>query len=212
MMLVFGVIYAVLIEIFLVPLLTAFGATAEIMPYAKEYTRITAIGMPFLIVNNGMSNLARADGSPKFSMTCMLIGAISNTILDPVFIFFFKLGVAGAAWATIIGQIVSCLVAVSYLKRFRNVELKAHYFRLHRKLCLKIASLGMSNSLNQVALTFVQIVLNNSLTYYGALCWQSSSGSLRAPSQSSGSTTVQNSMIVSAAFINWQSSVIWSYL
>lgn len=168
-MLVFGVIYAVLIEIFLVPLLTAFGATAEIMPYAKEYTRITAIGMPFLIVNNGMSNLARADGSPKFSMTCMLIGAIINTILDPVFIFIFKLGVAGAAWATIIGQIVSCLVAVSYLKRFRNVELKAHYFRLHRKLCLKIASLGMSNSLNQVALTFVQIVLNNSLTYYGAL-------------------------------------------
>lgn len=82
MMLVFGVIYAVLIEIFLVPLLTAFGATAEIMPYAKEYTRITAIGMPFLIVNNGMSNLARADGSPKFSMTCMLIGAIINTILD----------------------------------------------------------------------------------------------------------------------------------
>ena len=221
MMLVFGVIYAVLIEIFLVPLLTAFGATAEIMPYAKEYTRITAIGMPFLIVNNGMSNLARADGSPKFSMTCMLIGAIINTILDPVFIFIFKLGVAGAAWATIIGQIVSCLVAVSYLKRFRNVELKAHYFRLHRKLCLKIASLGMSNSLNQVALTFVQIVLNNSLTYYGALspygkemrsCWQSSSGSLRAPSQSSGSTTVQNSMIVSAAFINWQFSVIWSYL
>lgn len=99
MMLVFGVIYAVLIEIFLVPLLTAFGATAEIMPYAKEYTRITAIGMPFLIVNNGMSNLARADGSPKFSMTCMLIGAIINTILDPVFIFIFKLGVAGAAWA-----------------------------------------------------------------------------------------------------------------
>ena len=136
---------------------------------AKEYTRIAAIGMPFLIVNNGMSNLARADGSPKFSMTCMLIGAIINTILDPVFIFIFKLGVAGAAWATIIGQIVSCLVAVSYLKRFRNVELKAHYFRLHRKLCLKIASLGMSNSLNQVALTFVQIVLNNSLTYYGAL-------------------------------------------
>ncbi len=233
MMLVFGVIYAVLIEIFLVPLLTAFGATAEIMPYAKEYTRITAIGMPFLIVNNGMSNLARADGSPKFSMTCMLIGAIINTILDPVFIFIFKLGVAGAAWATIIGQIVSCLVAVSYLKRFRNVELKAHYFRLHRKLCLKIASLGMSNSLNQVALTFVQIVLNNSLTYYGALSPYGKEiplaacgivmktnaillaviiGFSQGSSQSSGSTTVQNSMIVSAAFINWQFSVIWSYL
>lgn len=169
MMVLLGVLYAILVQIFLSPMLKAFGATGEVMPYAVQYTRITAIGMPFLILNNGLSTLARADGSPKYSMTCMLIGAVINTILDPLFIFVFHMGVAGAALATIVGQILSCAVAVRYIWKFRNIELKREYFRLHGRLCRTIASLGMSNSLNQVAITFVQIVLNNSLTYYGAL-------------------------------------------
>lgn len=168
MMIVFGVIYAILIEIFLHPLLTAFGATADVMPYAESYTRIIAIGMPFLIITNGMSNLARADGSPKYSMTCMLIGAIINTILDPIFIFVLKLGVAGAAWATIIGQFCSFLVAVQYIRKFRNITLKGKDIRMIPGECVRTAVLGMSNSLNQLAITFVQIVLNNSLTHYGA--------------------------------------------
>ena len=87
MMFLFGILYFILIEIFLNPLLILFGSTPDILPYAQSYTRITAIGMPLLIVTNGMSNLARADGSPKFSMTCMLVGALVNTILDPIFIF-----------------------------------------------------------------------------------------------------------------------------
>ena len=90
MMFVFGIIYAILIELFLGILLKAFGATTDVMPYAVSYTRITAVGMPLLVVINGMSNLARADGSPKYSMTCMLVGAIVNTILDPIFIFVLK--------------------------------------------------------------------------------------------------------------------------
>lgn len=168
MMVVFGLVYAVLIELFLTPLLTAFGATSDIMPYAESYTRITALGMPFLIITNGMSNLARADGSPKYSMACMLIGAVINTVLDPLFIFVFHLGVAGAAWATVIGQFFSFLAAVWYIGKFHNVQLERKDFRLIPRECLITASLGMSNSLNQVAITFVQIVLNNSLTYYGA--------------------------------------------
>lgn len=169
MMILFGVLYVIIIETFLRPLLTVFGATADVMPYAESYTRITAAGMPLLIVTNGMSNLARADGSPKYSMTCMLVGAIINTILDPIFIFVFHMGVAGAAWATVIGQFFSFLMAASYIKKFKHIDLKKHHFRLKLKECLKIASLGMSNSLNQLAITFVQIVLNNSLTHYGAL-------------------------------------------
>ena len=105
MMVVFGVIYAVLVELFLTPLLTAFGATAAVMPYAATYSRIIALGMPFQIITTGMSKLILADGSPKYSMTCTLIGAVINTILDPLFIFTFDMGVAGAAWATIIGQV-----------------------------------------------------------------------------------------------------------
>lgn len=168
MMFLLGIIYFILIEIFLNPLLTLFGSTADIMPYAQSYTRITAIGMPLLIVTNGMSNLARADGSPKFSMTCMLIGAIINTILDPIFIFVLDMGVSGAALATIIGQFASFLMAINYIRKFKHIHLERKHFKLHGLECLKIASLGMSNSLNQLAITIVQIVLNNSLIYYGA--------------------------------------------
>ena len=168
MMVLFGIVYAVIIEIFLYPMLNAFGATAENLPYAVTYSRIIAIGMPFQIVTTSMSNLIRADGSPKYSMTCMLIGAILNTILDPIFIFIFDLGVAGAAWATIIGQFFSFIAAALYIRKFKSIRLKREHIRLHVKDCLNTASLGMSNSLNQVAITLVQIVMNNSLTYYGA--------------------------------------------
>ena len=169
MMITFGIVYTVLIEIFLTPLLTAFGSTPDVMPYAESYTRITAIGMPLLIVTNGMSSLARSDGSPRYSMTCMLIGAVINTILDPIFIFVFEMGVAGAAIATVIGQFFSFLMAIRYLKKFKNIQLKREHFHLNLSDSLAIASLGMSSSLNQVAITLVQIVMNNSLTYYGGL-------------------------------------------
>ena len=87
-----------------IALLIGVGSAASVMPYALTYTRITAVGMPLLILTNAISNLIRADGSPRFSMVCMLLGAIINTILDPVFIFLCHWGVAGAAWATVIGQ------------------------------------------------------------------------------------------------------------
>ena len=169
MMLLSGIIYAVLIEIFLYPMLNAFGATAENLSYAVSYSRIIALGMPFQVITTGMSNLIRADGSPKYSMTCMLIGAVINVILDPVFIFIFHLGVAGAAWATIIGQFFSFLSAILYIRKFKSVRLEQKHFRLTLKDCAATASLGMSNSLNQVAITLVQVVMNNSLTYYGAM-------------------------------------------
>lgn len=169
MMLLSGIIYAVLIEIVLYPMLNAFGATAENLSYAVSYSRIIALGMPFQVITTGMSNLIRADGSPKYSMTCMLIGAVINVILDPVFIFIFHLGVAGAAWATIIGQFFSFLSAILYIRKFKSVRLEQKHFRLTLKDCAATASLGMSNSLNQVAITLVQVVMNNSLTYYGAM-------------------------------------------
>lgn len=169
MMFTFGILYAIIIELLLEPMLNAFGATPDVLPYAISYTRITAVGMPLLIVTNAMSNLARADGSPKYSMTSMVIGAVVNTILDPIFIFVFKMGVSGAAIATVIGQVCSFLYAIRYLKQFKCVTLKKEYFRLGISESLSTASLGISNSMNQVAITFVQIVLNNSLTHYGEL-------------------------------------------
>ena len=82
---------------FLTPMLKFFGATPDVLPYAEEYTRITAIGFPFLIANTGISKLILADGSPRYSMTSMLVGAIVNTILDPLFIFGMNMGMRGAA-------------------------------------------------------------------------------------------------------------------
>ena len=167
---VFGILYCIIGMIFLKPLLNLFGATTENFPYAHAYASITIIGTPFLILNHVISNLARADGSPRYSMLCMVVGAILNTILDPIFMFAFSMGIKGAALATIISQIVSCFVSILYLFRFRRIKLKLEDFKdFDIKHSLKIMSLGLSNATNQLALLILQIVINNSLTYYGAL-------------------------------------------
>lgn len=106
-MALFGIFLFLVTTIFLTPMLKFFGATNDVLPYAKAYTRITAFGFPFLIANTGMSKLILADGSPRYSMISMLAGAIVNTILDPLFIFVFNMGMTGAALATITGQIIS---------------------------------------------------------------------------------------------------------
>lgn len=164
-----GALYLLVGELFLTPMLRVFGATEEILPYAQQYAGITLLGMPLLILTNAISNLIRADGSPKYSMVCMVAGAIVNCILDPVFIFLFHWGVAGAAWATVLGQILSFLLALRYLWKFKTIRLEKSSFRLHGKDCLRTFYMGTSSCINQVAITIVQIVLNNSLTYYGAL-------------------------------------------
>ena len=164
-----GAVYLLIGEAFLTPLLQVFGATEEVLPYAQQYAGITLLGMPFLILTNGISNLIRADGSPRYSMTCMVAGAIANTILDHIFIFAFHWGVFGAALATILGQILSFFLAVRYLWCFRTIALTRESFRLDLRDDLRTMYMGISSCVNQVAITFVQIVLNNSLTYYGAL-------------------------------------------
>ena len=169
LMILCGIIYLVIIQIFAVPMLNIFGSTPDVLPYAVSYTRITAFGMPLLIITNGLSNLARADGSPKYSMTTMLLGAIINTILDPIFIFVFDMGISGAALATVIGQVASCIMALLYIPKFKHIHLQKKYFRLKGIICKQIVTLGMSNSFNQLAITLVQIVFNNTLTYYGAM-------------------------------------------
>ena len=112
MLVIWGVVIGAVVLIFLNPLLHLFGVTKEILSYAQDYTGITAIGIPFLILTTGGNHLIRADRSPTYSMTCMLTGAILNTILDPLFIFVCHWGIKGAAAATVIGQVVSGLMAI----------------------------------------------------------------------------------------------------
>ena len=169
LMVLAGILYLVLGEVLLTPMLHIFGATTEVMPYAQSYASIILIGMPFLILTNGISNLIRADGSPKYYMICMVAGAVVNTILDPIFIFVFQWGMFGAALATILGQILSFLLAIRYLWAFRTITLEKECFRPDWRDGLHTLSMGISSSVNQIAITIVQVVLNNSLTYYGAM-------------------------------------------
>lgn len=164
-----SLLYLAFVQIFLVPLLTLFGTTKDVMPYAVTYTRITSIGFPFLMGMTAMSALTRADGSPFYSMMSLIIGVILNTVLDPIFIFVFNLGVAGAAWATVIGQFCSFVFSLLYLRRFRRITLKKEYFFLSLRQARITMMMGMSHGLTQLAFTLVQIVLNNSLVHYGAL-------------------------------------------
>lgn len=156
-------------EIFLTPMLKLFGATSNILPYAKEYTRITAIGFPFLILSVSGGHMIRADGKPTVSMICNLTGAVINTGLDALFVIGFGWGMKGAAAATVIGQFISCSIAVYHLAHFRTVKLTKKDWLPDMKIVLRVANLGMSQGFNQIAMMAVQIVLNNSLKHYGAL-------------------------------------------
>lgn len=164
---ILGMLLLVVVLLFKEQMLTAFGATKTVMPYALDYVGITAVGMPFLIFMNGFSALIRADGSPKYSMMVMVVGAVINTILDPIMIFNLDMGVRGAALATTISQVISAVLAFIYIFRFKQVKLSRKSFVFNISECLTQISLGLSNSLNQVAICLVQIVMNNSLTYYG---------------------------------------------
>lgn len=168
MLVISGTVIGVVILLFLEPLLHVFGATKDVLPYALDYTGITALGLPFFVLTTGGNHIIRADRSPTYSMVCMLTGAILNTILDPVFIFVFHWGIKGAAAATIIGQIVSGVLVILYFAKFRNMELKASSFRPKGEYLKAIAALGMASCFNQIAMAVVQIAMNNTLRHYGA--------------------------------------------
>ena len=164
-----GVVLCVIIEIFLEPMLIFFGSPANVLGYAKNYTRVTAIGFPFLIFSTGGGHLIRADGSPKYSMLCNLSGAIINIILDPIFIFGLNMGMVGAGLATIIGQIFGASLALRYLFKYKTGKIERKHLIPNWNFVSKIISLGAAPFFNQLAMMIVQIVMNKSLTYYGAL-------------------------------------------
>ena len=168
MLVICGVVIGAVVLIFLNPLLHLFGVTKEILSYAQDYTGFTAIGIPFLILTTGGNHLIRADRSPTYSMTCMLTGAILNTILDPLFIFVCHWGIKGAAAATVIGQVVSGLMVIYYFSKKRKMELKRSMFLPKAGYLKMIVSLGMASCINQIAMAIVQITMNNTLRYYGA--------------------------------------------
>lgn len=164
-----GVVLTIVTLIFLRPMMVLFGAKGETLELSMAYTGITAIGIPFYIIGTGSSMFVRADGSPKYAMASTMTGAVLNIILDPILIFLFDMGIRGAALATIAGQIVSAVISVLYYRRFKSFPLKKEFFRPDLRLVGQICLLGLPSGLMQVAVMCVQIVMNNTLGYYGEL-------------------------------------------
>jgi len=165
---ILGIIFSVVIFMFMNPILRLFGATENILPYARDYLFIIAFGFayfPFLVSTN---NLIRAEGDAKNSMIILLLATISNIILDPIFIFVFKLGIKGAAYATIIAQFIGFTYAIQYyLRRKSSVAIKIHYFKLRFSVIKEMMSLGFASFIRQVSASFLIILVNNSLRTYG---------------------------------------------
>lgn len=169
LMLSFGILTAVIARLFLRTILTAFGGRGQTLEYAVEYTRILAFGFPCAILGTGASQLIRADGSPKYAMASTLSGAILNCILDPILIFGLDMGMSGAALATVSGQLISAVLILSYFTRFKTFRLRWKNFILRCESVVRILQLGTAAGANQLAVTLVQIVMNNTLGYYGEL-------------------------------------------
>ena len=163
-----GLVLSIITLLFLKPLLLFFGSPKAVLPYAMEYTKITAFGFPFLLLSTGGGHLIRADGRPRITMLCNLVGAVLNTILDALFVFGLNLGMSGAALATIIGQIVSGALAIWYLMHGKTVTIRRENLRVKWENVTRIASLGMAPCSNQVAMMVVQIIMNQSLKHYGS--------------------------------------------
>lgn len=164
---IFSIILTIIVKVFVKKIMYMFGSTEEVLSYAIKYSSITSTGFLPFIFSSMMSHIIRADGSPRYSMMSVLSGAIANTILDPIFIFYFKMGIAGAALATIIGQFISFALTFKYIFKMKNITLNKESFLLKINNVIKIFTLGLSGGFNQLAMMAVQITMNNVLSYYG---------------------------------------------
>ena len=163
-----SVIFCIVTLLFLPQFLKIFGCTENLKSYAMTYGTIIAIGFPFSMIGTTLNSIIRADGSPKYSMFSMISGAVLNTILDPIFIFVLHKGVEGAAIATVISQIVTFILNVIYIKRFKTIKISKDCFKLQFNICKKVAMLGVSSFITQMSFVCVMAVENNLLGKYGA--------------------------------------------
>lgn len=165
---IFSIILSVIAYFFLPKLVYMFGCTENVYQYAVDYGKIIILGAPFMIIYSALSQLIRADGSPKYSMALLVVGAILNIILDPIFIFTFNMGVKGGAIATVIGQIVSFVMAILYLKKVKSVKLEKESFKVDKSIT-RTLGLGLSSFITQSTVLALFVFMNNMMTKYGAL-------------------------------------------
>ena len=157
-----------------------FGSTEDVFPYALTYIRIISIGLPFLAITAGGTLLIRSDGSPRYALICSMSGVALNFILDYLFLFPLNMGIAGAALATILGQILSACMVIVYMFRFKTGRFTRRHFRITAGNVRTIVSIGAAPSVNQAAMMVMNLVLNSALRHYGDLSVYGGSEALAA--------------------------------
>ncbi|MGN0318430.1 MAG: MATE family efflux transporter [Lachnospira sp.] len=165
-----SVLLTVVYLVFQEQIITAFGGrvNGETFKHSKEYFFYITLGVPFYMFGQAMNPIIRSDGSPKFAMISTLAGAVVNIILDPIFIFVCKWGMMGAALATIIGQVITAVLAVWYLFHMKAVVLLSKSFKVNWNVIRKFIPLGACSFLSQISLVAAMAAINNMLRKYGA--------------------------------------------
>ena len=166
---IISIVLTVICELFAQPLMSMFGASNQTLEMAVEYFRIVVAFFPFYLLLNVMNSMIRADGSPTYAMVAMLVGAITNIILDPIFIFLLRWGIAGAAWATVIGQAASFITCVVYFFKPRTFKLTKRSFVPDKAVLRSVVSLGAATFVTQISIVVLSLVSNMTLAHYGAL-------------------------------------------
>ena len=166
---IISIVLAAICLCFAEPLMRLFGASDQTADMAVEYFRITACFFPCYLLLNVMNSMIRADGSPAYAMAAMLTGAITNLILDPIFIYACKWGIAGAAWATAIGQVASFLMCVVYFFRPKSFHLSKSSFLPDPRVLKDVVLLGAATFVTQISIVVMSLVCNMTLAHYGAL-------------------------------------------
>ena len=163
-----SILLCVIIIGFLPQILNLFGCTDALREDAMGYGFFVALGLPFMMIGTTLNSIIRADGSPKYAMTSMVIGAILNVILDPIFIFVFKMGVEGAAIATSISQFVTFAMNVAYLRKLKKIKITRDDIKLKPSIVGRVSMLGISSFITQMSIVLVMAFENNLLGKYGA--------------------------------------------
>lgn len=195
-----GVIVVLAMQLFMQPVLRFFGATAENLPYAYAYERIVAWAIPMFILGTGGSAMIRADGSPRYALFSIIVGAVFNVGLDALLMLGFDMGIEGAAWATLIGQTVSGLLVIGYFVfRFQTIRLKRAYFMPSLCKMRRVFLLGMGPFINHFSMTLIQIMLNNALVTWGAASLYGSEIPLACAGIAAKVNTIVSSIVIGIA-------------
>lgn len=164
---IISILFVILGFLFMDKLLFLFGASKITLPMAQDYFKIILIFIPVYMMANGMNAIIRADGSPGFSMASTLVGAITNIILDPIFIFIFKWGISGAAWATVIGQCLSLIISIVYFTKTKTFKLSWKSFKINWGIFSNVIKLGVSTFITQMSIVVISLACNIMLAKYG---------------------------------------------